>query len=204
MRAGETEAQNGYSHSAEPRRGPGCSQTCAVAPSPTSPPRTVRTRTVSATGPPVHTPRRSPMWPRSWSLERHQEYCPATWHCHRRGSPAQVPDGNRATDGATVPPRCFGRLGRAAPESWEAANPVDVQPLAPARRVVAVPCVGLGSLCSRAGAGGGHRPPHPRQGSSLGRRGVQHATPRSCGTARGQQQLFLGLSLGVSLMESVK
>lgn len=49
---------------------------------------------------------------------------------------------------------------------------------------------GTASPCGQSGVGSGHRPP------GCGHRGVQRP--------RGQQQLFLGLSLGVSLMESVK
>lgn len=65
-------------------------------------------------------------------------------------------------------------------------------------QAVAVLCPGSANIC---GAGRGHGPPGraaASRGAGLGR------TAGARQHAWGQQQLFLGLSLGVSLMELVK
>lgn len=131
MRVGETEAQNGYSHSTDPGRGSGCSQTCAVVTSPTSPSRTVRMHHEChrATSPHVE---KGHSWGQGrglWKGIRGTAQQPGTITTGDHPLRCQI----RSTDGATVPPRCFVRLERAShPERWEAANPKDVQPLAPA------------------------------------------------------------------------
>lgn len=123
--------------------------------------------------------------PRPWSLERYGQCGLHPGHCHRRdsarsGARWQQIEGGQGHRGTEV----VGRLGRAAPEPWEAANPGRVCP------AVTVPCPGTASPCGQAGVGSGHGPP------GRGHRGLQRP--------RGQQQLCLGLSWGVSLMESVK
>lgn len=121
----------------------------------------------------------SPVVPRS--LQRHREPCPHPWHRHRRDIARSGRGQGHHRDTEVT--------GRAAPELWEAADPgMSRQPalLCPA---VARP-VPVGSW-------GGQWAPSPGQGSAVGMAGCS-------GRSRGQQQLCLGLSLGVSLMESVK
>lgn len=115
MTAGETEARNGCMQSADPGRGPGCSEPCAVATSPTAPLATAPPHRERPEGPPVCAGNGPPqgqghgLWKVTNSTTRHCGTVTAGL------SPARVPDGSGSR--GPGPPRPFGRL-----LGWESSS----------------------------------------------------------------------------------
>lgn len=201
------------STAADPGRGPGCSQSCAVTTSPTPPPgQPVGTvSTVGAMGPPVRAPGRVTRGAKVMVSGKASGALP--------GSLASSPQGDRLLGCHTAADRGgWGCGGSAA--IWEASGLGEQlrrrgkqrapgeQPAGPGMSSGGHPVSWLGQP---------HRPGWGRRGARMSRAGLQpwawrgarlgraHAgQPGARQRARGQQQLFLGLSLGVSLMESVK
>lgn len=150
-----------------------CSQTCAVATSPTPPSgQPIRTvSTVSAAGPPVHAPGRVTRGAKVMVSGKASGALP--------GSLAPSPQGDRPL-GCHMAAVRGGRGHRDAAAIWEAAGLGEQlqrcgKQQAPgctalACQAAAILCPGLAKLCGWGGAGGGHGP--PGQGSSLGHRGV--------------------------------
>jgi len=195
------------SAAADPGRGPGCSQTCAVATSPAPPPGQP-VCTVSATGLPVPTPGRITSGAEVMAKARCQQHCPAPRHRHRRGIAHSGAGWQHIEeDRATMMQQRCGRLPgwASSPGDVGSGESRDAQPAGPGALSSDRPAPRLGQPLR---LGGGHGPPRAglQPWASWGTRlGRAHAgQPGAWQRARGQQHLFLGLSLGVSLMESVK
>lgn len=164
------------SAAADPGRGPGCSQTCAVATSPAPPPGQP-VHTVSTVGPPVHASGRVTRGTKVMVSGKAPAALPGSLALSPQGDrplgcQMAADRGERGHRDAAATSDAAG-LGEQLRRCGKQQSPGTHSRLAPAHPVVAILCPGLANLCGQAGAGGGHGP--PGQGSILGHCGVQHA-----------------------------